>query len=53
MIAAAGVSVWRSGASATLAGVAITDQKQVSVAESSRDPLFDEASALARGCPVA
>lgn len=52
MIAAVGVSVWRSGTSATLAGVAITDQKQVSVAESGRDSLFDEATALTTSQPL-
>jgi HD-GYP domain-containing protein (c-di-GMP phosphodiesterase class II) len=52
MIGAVGVSVWQSETSASLAGVAITDQKQVATAQSGRDSLFDQASLFATNRPL-
>lgn len=44
MIVAVGVSVWRSETSATLAGVALGDEKQLATAVSGHDLIFDRAN---------
>jgi hypothetical protein len=49
MIAALGVTIWRSETAATLADQAVTDQKQLAVGTSGRDLLFDQRTRLASG----
>ena len=51
MIAALGVSIWRSRAAATAGAIALADRKQLVVAAAGRDLLFDEATVLT-GTPV-
>jgi response regulator RpfG family c-di-GMP phosphodiesterase len=52
MIVAVGVSVWRSETSATLAGVALGDEKQLATAVSGHDLVFDRAAVFAVNRPL-
>lgn len=52
MIVAVGVSVWRSETSATLASVALGDEKQLATAVSGHDLIFDRASVFAVNRPL-
>lgn len=52
MIVAVGVSVWRSETSATLAGVALGDEKQLATAVSGHDLVFDRATVFAVNRPL-
>jgi HD-GYP domain-containing protein (c-di-GMP phosphodiesterase class II) len=52
MIVAVGVSVWRSETSATLAGVALGDEKQLAAAVSGHDQIFDRANVFDLNRPL-